>query len=266
MWVSFDTSDETGTYFSLNSVDHEFYPINKRILVQAQNSGVFVNSFKIEKVFLQFQPSVPIVDGQWHHVVLTWSGKTGLLSLTADGIRADIRDGFGQDRTLPEFGYVTLGSTETGDGRLRTESGIHGKLTRVQAWNRALDTNREIPLQVKSLNLDENFKSCKDAPILFNGLILRWAGYEKTVCGVERIMPSICGERKCDPGYVGPDCESQQSDKIAPTVAYCPGDLWIATSNGSAFVTWDSPKFTDIQGISTLRIMKPSITPGQALH
>ena len=139
-------------------------------------------------------------------------------------------------------------------------------MTRVQAWNRALDTNREIPLQLKSLNLDENFKSCKDAPILFNGLILRWAGYEKTVGGVERIMPSICGERKCDPGYVGPDCESQQSDKIAPTVAYCPGDLWIATSNGSAFVTWDIPKFTDNQGISTLRIMKPSITPGQALH
>ena len=119
MWVSFDTPDETGTYFSLYSVDHEFYPINKRILVQAQNSGVFVNFFENEKVFLQFQPSVPIVDGQWHHVVLTWSGKTGLLSLTADGIRADIRDEFGQDRTLQEFGYVTLGSTETGDGRLR---------------------------------------------------------------------------------------------------------------------------------------------------
>jgi len=266
MWVSFDTPDETGTYFSLYSVDHEYYPINKKVLVQAQNSGVFVNLFDDEKVFLQFPPSVPIADGQWHHVALTWSGKTGLLTLTADGIRADLREGFAQDRVMPEFGYVTLGSTETGDGRLRTESGFHGKLTRVQAWNRALDTNREIPLQVKSLNLDENFKSCKDAPILFSGLILRWAGYEKTVGGVERIMPSICGERKCEPGYVGPDCSSQQNDKIAPTVAYCPGDLWIATTNGSAFVTWDIPKFTDNQGISTLNIMKPSLTPGQALH
>ena len=118
-----------------------------------------------------------------------------------------------------DFGYVTLGSTE------KTDSGFHGKLTRVQAWSRALDTNREIPLQVKSLNLDENFKSCKDAPILFDGLILRWSGYERTIGGVERIMPSICGERKCPPGYVGPDCSSQKNDKIPPTVTECPGDL-----------------------------------------
>ena len=159
-----------------------------------------------------------------------------------------------------DFGYVTLGSTE------KTDSGFHGKLTRVQAWSRALDTNREIPLQVKSLNLDENFKSCKDAPILFDGLILRWSGYERTIGGVERIMPSICGERKCPPGYVGPDCSSQKNDKIPPTVTECPGDLWVATRNGSAFVTWDTPKFTDNQAVSTLNIQKPSLSPGQALH
>ena len=159
-----------------------------------------------------------------------------------------------------DFGHVTLGSTE------KTDSGFHGKLTRVQAWSRALDTNREIPLQVKSLNLDENFKSCKDAPILFDGLILRWSGYERTIGGVERIMPSICGERKCPPGYVGPDCSSQKNDKIPPTVTECPGDLWVATRNGSAFVTWDTPKFTDNQAVSTLNIQKPSLSPGQALH
>ena len=267
MWVQFDSPDETGTYFTLYSVDHEYYPLNKRILVQAQNGGVYVNlnpSVDPAGIFLQFSRSVPINDGQWHHVALIWHGETGQLTLTADGIKADTRPDYHIDFTLPEFGYVTLGSTETSDGRLRTESGFHGKLTRVQAWSRALDVNTDIPLQVKSLNLDENFKSCKDTPILFEGLIMRWAGYEKTVGGVERIMPSICGKKTCPPGYVGPDCNSLQEDKIPPQVEYCPGDIWIATKNGSASVTWDLPRFTDNQGIA--RMVEPTISRGQVLQ
>ena len=267
MWVQFDSPDETGTYFTLYSVEHEYYPLNKRILVQAQNGGVYVNlnpSVDPAGIFLQFSRSVPINDGQWHHVALIWHGETGQLTLTADGIKADTRADYHIDFTLPEFGYVTLGSTETSDGRLRTESGFHGKLTRVQAWSRALDVNTDIPLQVKSLNLDENFKSCKDTPILFEGLIMRWAGYEKTVGGVERIMPSICGKKTCPPGYVGPDCLSLQEDKIPPQVEYCPGDIWIATKNGSASVTWDLPRFTDNQGIA--RMVEPTITRGQVLQ
>ena len=268
MWVSFDSPDETGTYFTLYSVEDEYKPINKRILMQAQNGGVYINldpSSDPAGVFLQFPTSYPINDGQWHHVAVTWSGATGQLVLTADGIRADTRADYHVDLTLPPYGYVTLGSTETGDGRLRTESGFHGKLTRVQAWDRALDTNREIPLQVQSLNLDESFKSCKDTPILFQGLILRWAGYEKTVGGVERIMPSICGKRTCNPGYTGPECSSLQEDKIPPEVTYCPGDVWIATNNGSAFVNWAVPEFRDDQGIIA-RMVEPTLSPGQALQ
>ena len=49
----------------------------------------------------------------------------------------------------------------------RTESGFHGKLTRVQVWQRALDASTEIPRQVRS---------CRSAAILFDGLILRWSG------------------------------------------------------------------------------------------
>ena len=87
----------------------------------------------------------------------------------------------------PAFGFVTLGSaTLNDDGRTRTESGFQGKLTRVQVWNRALDAATDIPRQVRS---------CREAPILFPGLILRWSGYDKTVGGVERIMPSVCGSQ-----------------------------------------------------------------------
>ncbi len=34
LWVRFDSPGETGTYFTLYAVDEEFYPTNKRVLVQ----------------------------------------------------------------------------------------------------------------------------------------------------------------------------------------------------------------------------------------
>lgn len=102
MWVQFDTVGETGTYFTLYSVSHEFYPINKRILLQAQNSGVFIHLFDDEdKVFLQFPSYIPISDGQWHHVALTWSSVTGTVILTADSVIADRKDGIGFEKNLP---------------------------------------------------------------------------------------------------------------------------------------------------------------------
>ncbi len=77
----------------------------------------------------------------------------GTLTLVSDGLIADKREQYGgsPELALPEFGYVTLGSTESEDGQnIRTESGFHGKLTRVQVWQRALDAATEIPRQVQS--------------------------------------------------------------------------------------------------------------------
>ena len=266
MWVQFDTAYETGTFFTLYSVESAKYPLNKRTMIQAQNGGVYINlNPTIDPgMFLQFSESVPINDGQWHHIALAWSSQSGQLKLIADGIIANRTENYMVGLVLPENGYVTLGSTETSDGRLRTESGFHGKLTRVQAWSRELDSEREIPLQVKSLNEGENFGSCKDTPILFAGLILRWAGYEKTMGGVERIMPSVCGKKTCPPGYVGPDCSSLQEDKIPPQVQYCPGDIWIATQNRSASVSWDLPRFTDNDKIA--RMVEPNLSRNQVLQ
>ena len=65
-------------------------------------------------------------------------------------------------------------------------------------------------------------RSCRDAPILFPGLILRWSGYDKTVGGVERVMPSVCGAAKCEPGFSGEECDTLEKDKVPPTVEYCP--------------------------------------------
>ena len=53
-------------------------------------------------------------------------------------------------------------------------------------------------------------------------------------------------------------------DKTDPEVVHCPGDIWVSTNNGSAFVTWDEPEFTDNVNIS--RLLRPNLAPGNALH
>lgn len=50
--------------------------------------------------------------------------------------------------------------------------------------------------------------------MLYRGLTLTWAGYDDTVGGVERVVPSSCGQRVCLAGYGGAHCEQLQVDKV----------------------------------------------------
>ena len=136
-----------------------------------------------------------------------------------------------------------------------TEAGFQGQITKAQIWGRALDTTNEIQKQVRD---------CRSEPVLYKGLILNWAGYEVTSGGVERSVPSSCGTRKCASGYAGPQCQQLETDKEAPRVEYCPGDLWIIAKNGSAVVNWDEPHFSDNVAVTKI-IEKNGHRSGQTL-
>lgn len=135
------------------------------------------------------------------------------------------------------------------------EAGFQGKITKVQIWNRALDVSSEIQKQVRD---------CRSEPVLYNGLILNWAGYEVTTGGVERVVPSSCGQRKCKLGYTGSNCQQLEVDKQPPKVEHCPGDLWVIARNGSAVVSWDEPHFSDNIGVTKM-VEKNGYRPGQTL-
>lgn len=136
-----------------------------------------------------------------------------------------------------------------------SEAGFQGKVTKVQVWGRALDVTSELQKQVRD---------CRSEPVLHRGLILNWAGYEVTSGGVERSVPSSCGQKKCAAGYAGPQCQQIEVDKEAPQVEHCPGDLWVIARNGSAVVSWDEPHFSDNVGITKI-IEKNGHRPGQTL-
>lgn len=101
--------------------------------------------------------------------------------------------------------WVTLGKPRSENPKTYIESGFQGHLTKVQIWNRALDVTGEIQKQVRD---------CRTEPVLYRGLILTWSGYDDTVGGVERIVPSHCGQRNCPPGYGGPKCQDLEVDKV----------------------------------------------------
>lgn len=136
-----------------------------------------------------------------------------------------------------------------------TEAGFQGRVTKAQIWLRALDVTSEIQKQVRD---------CRSEPILYRGLILNWAGYEITSGGVERSVPSTCGQKKCPTSNSGIQCSQVDVDKEPPHVQHCPGDLWIISRNGSAQVTWDEPEFVDNVGVTRV-IERSGHRSGQTL-
>lgn len=152
-------------------------------------------------------------------------------------------------------GWISLGAPASEFGRAPQDSGFIGSLSRVQVWGRALEHTKEIQKQVRG---------CKTESVIYHGLLLPWNGYDRFSGGVERVVPSVCGERVCAPGLSGSRCDVMLMDKTPPQITHCPGPMWVTTKNGSATVTWDEPVFSDNIGIVRIE-EKQGFRPGQTL-
>lgn len=69
-------------------------------------------------------------------------------------------------------GWVNLGAPLNDENKAVAGAGFHGRLSRVNIWDRTLDVTTELPVQ---------FRDCRNAPVLFSGLLLRWTGYDRFV-------------------------------------------------------------------------------------
>ncbi|XP_055681349.1 sushi, von Willebrand factor type A, EGF and pentraxin domain-containing protein 1 isoform X2 [Lutzomyia longipalpis] len=259
MWVQFTQKDDSGIFYTLYAVDSAHVPTKRRMLLQAHSSGVQISLFPdLQDAFLSFREYATVNDGQWHHVAVVWDGRAGQLMLITEGLIASKAE-YGGGRQLPEYAWAVLGrpQPESGltAGATYAEAGFQGKITKAQIWGRALDVTSELQKQVRD---------CRSEPVLYRGLILNWAGYELTSGGVERSVPSSCGQKKCSPGYTGPQCQQLEVDKEPPHVEHCPGDLWVIARNGSAVVNWDEPHFSDNIGVVKIA-EKNGHRPGQTL-
>ncbi|XP_055948273.1 uncharacterized protein LOC129981454 isoform X2 [Argiope bruennichi] len=257
MWIQFNSHETSGVYFTLYSVESRHLPIGKKILLQADQAGVLIALFSniVPDTFIPYLKNVPINDGQWHHLVIMWSGETGTVSLITDAAVAGTVTGYAEGHYLPQNAWVNLGAPLDEKNRATASAGFHGRISRVNVWNRPLDVSYEIPTQ---------FRSCKSAPVLYDGLLLRWTGYDRVDGTIEREGPGTCGEYVCPAGFTGESCATQIQDKSAPKPVECPQDIWVVTPNTSAAVTWKEPSFVD--SMHTLYVMEHrGYTPGQTL-
>ncbi|XP_013781236.1 uncharacterized protein LOC106465521 [Limulus polyphemus] len=261
-WVQYNKPEDLGTVFTLYSVASPHLPVDKKVLIQVDESGVFVSLFPNmnTSVFIPYLKNVPINDGQWHHIVLIWDGKKKTVTLITDTAVAQsvpeyINDKLLRNVTLPQYGWITLGAPMNEKNKAIVQKGFHGRISRVNIWGRPLDMTSEIPSQ---------FRSCKNAAVIFDGLHLRWTGYDWVDGTVEREEPGMCGERICPTGLGGKSCHVIEKDKVPPVVTYCPPDMWVITQNMTAVINWKVPQFSD--NLHSIRVIEHNgLQPGQTL-
>ena len=263
LWVQYNVPDSVGRYFTLYSVNSFHAPVAKQVLMTGDHKGITVSFFRennFTDIFIPYLTNVPINDGQWHHIVVLWNGQEGTLTLVTDTAVASVVNYAFSGMKLsstPTYGWVTLGAILDNNNKVIPKTGFHGRISRFNAWSRLLDMSTEIPSQ---------FKSCKNAPVIFGKLLLRWTGYDLIDGTVEKESPGKCSEKVCEKGYSGEDCRILDQDKTPPRVLHCPSDMWIHTKNGSAIVEWEEPQFVDdLKSVQVTRY--PShISQGQIFH
>lgn len=257
LWIQYNSPNSKGAFFILYSVESAHLPIGKRVLVQADDTGVLISLFPdaTNDIFLRYLENVPINDGQWHHLVIMWDGRKGTLTLMMDTALAGSVTDYVVGMSLPKYGWVNLGAPLNHENKAVAGAGFHGRLSRVNIWNRPLDLSTEIPIQ---------FRDCRNAPVLFKGLLLRWTGYDRVVGTIERESPGTCGKKVCPVGYEGENCHILTQDKTPPQLLHCPPDKWVISSKKSATIAWEEPRFTD--DLRSIKVVeKNGLLSGQSL-
>lgn len=257
LWVQFNSPNTKGVFFTLYSVESAHLPVGKRVLVQADDTGVLVSLFTntTNDIFLRYLENVPINDGQWHHLVIMWDGSKGTIMVMMDTALAGLVEDYVAGMTLPKYGWVNLGAPLNDENKAVAGAGFHGRLSRVNVWDRMLDVTTELPVQ---------FRDCRNAPVLYSGLLLRWTAYDRVVGTVERQSPGMCGERVCPVGYTGDNCHILHQDKTPPQLLHCPPDKWVISNKKSTSISWEEPRFTD--DLRNVKVMEMNnLESGQAL-
>lgn len=124
-----------------------------------------------------------------------------------------------------------------------------GSITRVNLWSRILDFESDIPSIVQK---------CQDAPILYNGLVIQFANYDRLHGNVEKIVRSTCGRSQATGPQHMPTREQRAADAVQ--VEECPSDIFLVTPLKEVNVSWKEPVFSSANPID--RIEK-NLKPGQ---
>uniref|UniRef100_A0A0K0DJ67 Sushi, nidogen and EGF-like domain-containing protein 1 n=1 Tax=Angiostrongylus cantonensis TaxID=6313 RepID=A0A0K0DJ67_ANGCA len=217
LWVKFDQSQSHGTVLTMYHSKKANYSADMTEVLRIGSERVTIALFSNENPLqLHYPMNQKINDGLWNHLVFTWSSELGTYSLIWNSVRIFSGDGYGVGREFKINALISLGSLEA------EEEFFAGLITRVYIWSRVLDFNSEIPMMVAS---------CRETQLVYDNLLLRFAGYTEMKGKVERIPNSTCGRAK--------------RKRLESTVkaTSCPSDQYVITSQREVNVTWPEPEF-----------------------
>ena len=119
------------------------------------------------------------MDGDWHHVCLTWENNRGDLKGYIDGVmKSEGRKNPG--RVIPGTGAVVLGQDQDEvKGGFQLEQSYQGNLTNVNLWDRVL-TEEEVADLSRSCSVGE-------------GNVIKWSDFIARVEGDIQLQSSHDG-------------------------------------------------------------------------
>ena len=95
-----------------------------------------------------FETGYKILDGTWHHAVVTWENKNGNLLIYVDGKVLKSTTGKRVGSTVSSTGYLYLGHDQDKlDGDLNAEQAFIGLMTEFNLWNRTFTEEEVVALQ-----------------------------------------------------------------------------------------------------------------------
>ncbi|KAF8374256.1 clec-78, partial [Pristionchus pacificus] len=231
-WIKFDREGEEGRVLGLYNSSSPNYAADLHEMLSVSSSSISVSLVpELAPVTFGYPNSVKINDGRWHHLSLTWSSSSGLISLILDSVRVH-SEPYGKAAGFDASLHLVLGdaadssalasSSSLTSSPSTSSSSFTGRLARVSLWDRALDFEAEIPTLVGD---------CVGAPEILDGLLIRFADFDDITGRVEREEKSDCGA--IDGG--------KKEGEIH--VEFCPDDVSVVTAQREANVSWQEPKF-----------------------
>uniref|UniRef100_A0A7E4V9G4 Protein crumbs n=1 Tax=Panagrellus redivivus TaxID=6233 RepID=A0A7E4V9G4_PANRE len=239
LWVKFDIALSKGTVFTLYNSATSNYPNNVTELIQVTADSVKLSLFNDETALnLHFPSNQRLNDGNWNNLVVTWTSREGSYSLIWNAVRLYADKGYGKNKQIDVNAWVSLGHPL---GASDMDPKFVGSVTRVNMWTHVLDFSTEIP---------ELVHKCQGPQTLFNGLVLRFAGYNRLHGKVEKIVKSTCGRETCSEGKCTLLGKKREENSI--NVLSCPEDVYVVTPLKEVNVSWSEPVFMSANPIEQI--------------
>ncbi|KAL3108453.1 hypothetical protein niasHT_015375 [Heterodera trifolii] len=279
-------------FFGLFNSENPNQPSNLTELIRISADALLVRLFpdkEMAPLVLHFPAHQRPDSGHaWNNLVFTWNSQQGAYSLIWNAIRLYVGEGYGRGKLLDINAWVSLGDQlldevlPIADKKAATNTvaapatKFKGWITRLNMWTRVLDFEQDIPTIVQH---------CQGSPVLFDGLVLRFANYDRIEGKVERVGKSTCGrsEMPCrsannwslsaaqcpvgENGAAGRNAAFDEDDgEHGPPmveVEGCPEDLFVETREKETNISWQEPNFVSTRPSVEIVRVEQNVKPGQ---